>query len=216
MIETEREPRRPHVRSTWTVGLDLGQAQDYTGIVAVEERTPIGWDSYPTEEPTYNVRHIERLALGTPYPKQVEHVAKLLNTPQLVTAQLVVDHTGVGRAVVDLLRAANLPKGLTAVSIHGGDQVTHDGDVYRVSKRDLVAAVAVLLATGRLKISAGLPDAAILQAELLGFRVRIDSVTAHDSYAAWREGAHDDLVLALALAVWHAREVGQDLQVLVL
>ena len=24
----------------------------------------------------------------------------------------------------------------------------------------------------------------------------------HDTYAAWREGQHDDLVLALALALW--------------
>ena len=54
-----------------------------------------------------------------------------------------------------------------------------------------------------------------MQAELLGFRVKIDPTTAHDSYAAWREGAHDDLVLALALAVWHAREVGSG-QVLIL
>src|SRR5262245_915436 len=141
MIDTERDQRKPHIRSAWTVGLDLGQAVDWSAIVAVEQTTPIGWDGYPTDDPTYNVRHIERLPLGTPYPKQVERVAALLNTPELVTAQLVVDHTGVGRAVVDMLRAANLPKWLTAVSIHGGDQVTHDGDVYRVPKRDLVAAV---------------------------------------------------------------------------
>ena len=215
MFDTEREPRKPHIRSVWTVGLDLGQATDFTAIVAVEQTTSIGWTGDPTDDPTYNVRHIERLPLGTPYPRQVERVAALLNTPELVTAQLVVDHTGVGRAVVDLLRAANLPKGLTAVSIHGGDQVTHDRGDYRVPKRDLVAAVAVLLATERLKIAAGLPEAATLQAELLGFRVKIDPTTAHDSYAAWREGAHDDLVLALALAVWHAREVGSG-QVLIL
>jgi hypothetical protein len=26
---------------------------------------------------------------------------------------------------------------------------------------------------------------------------------AHDSYGAWREGAHDDLVLAVAVAAWY-------------
>ena len=30
----------------------------------------------------------------------------------------------------------------------------------------------------------------------------IDPRTTHDSYAAWREQAHDDLVLAVALACW--------------
>jgi hypothetical protein len=43
--------------------------------------------------------------------------------------------------------------------------------------------------------------------ELLTFRVRIDSATGRDSYAAWRESAHDDLVLALAVAVWWAERV---------
>ena len=32
------------------------------------------------------------------------------------------------------------------------------------------------------------------------------SETGKDSYGAWREGAHDDLVLAVALAVWKAKK----------
>ncbi len=44
--------------------------------------------------------------------------------------------------------------------------------------------------------------AATLTRELLAFQVKISAETAHDSYGAWREGAHDDLVLAVALALW--------------
>jgi hypothetical protein len=47
-----------------------------------------------------------------------------------------------------------------------------------------------------------LPLAQTLVQELLTFRVTIDPKTAHDSYSAWREGLHDDLVLATALACW--------------
>jgi hypothetical protein len=32
--------------------------------------------------------------------------------------------------------------------------------------------------------------------------VKINISTAHDSYEAWREGDHDDLVLSVALACW--------------
>jgi hypothetical protein len=32
--------------------------------------------------------------------------------------------------------------------------------------------------------------------------VKINIATGHDSYEAWREGDHDDLVLAVALACW--------------
>ena len=38
--------------------------------------------------------------------------------------------------------------------------------------------------------------------------MKIDPITAHDSYGAWREGQHDDLVLAVALAVWFAEHGG--------
>ena len=37
---------------------------------------------------------------------------------------------------------------------------------------------------------------------------KISAETAHDSYGAWREGAHDALVRAVALALWGARRWG--------
>jgi hypothetical protein len=63
----------------------------------------------------------------------------------------------------------------------------------------------VLLQTGRLKIASALPEAEVLVKELLAFQVKITS-TAHDAYGAWREGVHDDLVLALALATWYGEQ----------
>lgn len=44
--------------------------------------------------------------------------------------------------------------------------------------------------------------APVLQQELLDFRYKLDPATAHESFAAWREKDHDDLVLYVALAVW--------------
>jgi len=61
----------------------------------------------------------------------------------------------------------------------------------------------VLFQAGRLKVAAELPAARLLVEELLNFRVKINVKTAHDSYEAWREGVHDDLVLAVALACWY-------------
>lgn len=34
--------------------------------------------------------------------------------------------------------------------------------------------------------------------------MKINLKTAHDSYEAWHEGVHDDLVLSVALASWTA------------
>jgi len=61
----------------------------------------------------------------------------------------------------------------------------------------------VLLQAGLLKVAEELPDATVLIQELLNFRVKIDPLTAHDSYGPWREGQHDDLVLATAVACWY-------------
>lgn len=60
----------------------------------------------------------------------------------------------------------------------------------------------MLLQSDRLKFAAGLPAVPLLVQELLAFRVKIDPLTAHDSYGSWREGSHDDMVLAVAIASW--------------
>ena len=55
-------------------------------------------------------------------------------------------------------------------------------------------------------IASQLPDAQTLVRELLDMRVRI-SLSGHYTYGAWRQGAHDDLVLATALACWYAQSI---------
>ncbi len=52
----------------------------------------------------------------------------------------------------------------------------------------------------RLKIAKGLPLAGALMGELWAFKVRF-TAKGRDTYAA-RSGEHDDLVMAVALAVW--------------
>ena len=36
----------------------------------------------------------------------------------------------------------------------------------------------------------------------MNLKVKINIATGHHSYEAWREGDHDDLVLAVAMACW--------------
>lgn len=168
-------------------GLDLGQAADYTALIIAEQ----------PEFGRYDVRHIERFPLGTPYPQIVEKVeARMAALPE--GSRLAVDGTGVGRAVVEMFTIPIVP-----IAITGGDTVTKDEQWYRVPKRDLVGVVQVLLQTERLKFAAGLASVADLTRELLNFEAKI-TVTAHDTYGAWREGQHDDLVLSLAILLWYA------------
>ncbi len=200
---------------TYFLGVDLGQAADYTAIAVLDRLllpTPVlaGRGSTTSSlylpsaksPPSYRLdcRHLERLPLNTPYPEVVDRIGRLLTTPALQgDTQLVVDATGVGRPVVDLFRERDLEP--VPITITGGDTVSYDQGL-RVPKRDLVGAVAVLLQTDRLRIAEALPHARTLTDELLRFRVKIDPLTSHDSYGVWRDGAHDDLVLAVAVAAW--------------
>lgn len=49
------------------------------------------------------------------------------------------------------------------------------------------------------------PEAQTLLEEMTNFQVKI-SQAGHDSYGAWREGTHDDLLLSVALACWAAEK----------
>jgi hypothetical protein len=179
------------------IGLDLGQAQDYTALSVVEV---ISEKRGERSFKIFHVRHLHRYPLGTPYPEIVASVLTL--SDKIRSGKLVVDATGVGRPVIDLLKKEGLSP--TEILIHGGDSTTHEGLLWRVPKRDLVSTLTVAFQTNRLKIASALPEAKTLIDELLNFKVKINLKTAHDSYEAWREGQHDDLVLSVALACWAA------------
>jgi hypothetical protein len=196
--------------SIFILGLDLGQAGDYTALAVLEQTWP-----EPDDTTThYDVRHLERMPLGTSYPEVVARVGQRVQalTALDASATLVVDQTGVGRPVVDLLRDAALPCRLVPIMITGGQTVTQIEEQvgwvkeigFHVPKRDLVGVLAVLQSE-RIHVARDLPEAQLLVQELLNFRVKI-SLTGRDSYGAgeeWRDGAHDDLVLAVALAAWY-------------
>lgn len=194
------------------LGVDLGQAADYTAICVVEKpATPLilrpAGKAQP--KPVYHLRHLERLPLGTTYPEVAKHVKRLIEAPALADhVTVIADATGVGVAVMDVLRAEKVTP-LKPVTITGGEQASNDNGTWRVPKRDLVMSLLVLLQNGRLAIADGLKHADVLKRELLSFRVKIDSKTAHDTYGAWREGDHDDLVLSVSFATWYAERVGR-------
>jgi len=186
--------------SKFYFGLDLGQSADFSAL-AILERLVL------TSEPVFHCRHLERWPLRTPYPAIVADTIRTVNSPQVqkdsLKPVLAIDATGVGAPVVDLFKLERMKAELKPIQITGGDRVTRENGVTRVPKRDLVSTAQVFLQSGRLKIAPSLPEAVTLTRELQSFQVKITNA-AHDTYGAWREGAHDDLVLAVTLALWVA------------
>lgn len=190
----------------FSMGVDLGQAQDYTAIAVVEsarvvlpERDPITW-SFRTEV-LHCCRYAERVPLEVPYPDVAAHVGKLVQRTKAAGAvTVVVDATGVGAPVVDLLRRGGLGCRVTPVVITGGETESNDGVRYRVPKRDLMAGLQVAFQKRRLGLAAGLSVLSELREELRSMRVRF-SGPGVERYCGV---GHDDLVMALALAWWRA------------
>lgn len=189
------------------VGLDLGQSQDYTALSVVERNPlPIEADAKTAKDGkkyTYGVRYLKRWHLGTSYTNIVADVDKLMGQINLKDSKLVIDGTGVGRAVVDMFRVGKLKAQAVSITITAGTLVTPVAGGFNVCKKDLVGVMQLLLQTQRLKIAPGLPEAKVLTKELSTFRVKV-TAAANETFEAWRERDHDDMVFAVALPAWYA------------
>jgi hypothetical protein len=185
-----------------TIGVDIGQKRDPTAICVAET------DSRKLDRRTethYLIRHLERLTLGTRYPRVADRVAEITNGVRAKTGEgpiVYLDATGVGQPVVDTLRE-RLPRGrVVPVYFTHGDRrnETREGQGVRISlgKAYMVSMLQTLLQNHRLHLPQS-REAEALTEELLDYEIRV-SENANDLYGAFKVGTHDDLVTALGLA----------------
>ena len=182
--------------SRFYLGLDLGQARDYSAIAIAERRVELTGARDPVTYVDHTrtrilVDYLERIPLRTPYPEVVDRVRAVVQryTSSGRKLQVVMDATGVGAAVKDMLARANLGVPLLGVTITGGHRVTMSLGGYHVPRHDLLCNLRVLLEKFMLEVTVTGPLAEALRFEL---------------HRWGRRSAHDDLVFALALACWKA------------
>ncbi len=176
-------------------GLDLGQLSDFTALVSLQ-----------LVDGVFGVRRAHRWILGTPYTEIVKDLKGMYGRT-LKGSTLVVDRTGVGVAVVEMIQSSALDADVSAWCITAGSNVNMQNKT--VPKSDLVAAIHVGLGTDTLRVAPGLKFGEILRKELKTFSSKV-TADRNETFAAWREADHDDLVLALALAMWHGLRWGGD------
>jgi hypothetical protein len=179
------------------LSIDLAQLQDFTAYAVLRQVSE-------EEEDTYQVHHLKRLERGMSYVDQMDRIRDVYD--QLPdSTKVIADATGVGQAVVDMIDDLRPVE----IWIHGGEKVTQKGSRYRVPKRELAGVLQRVLSERRLNVHPELEYAEILKEEMTNFKAEIDPDTGHESYAAdWRDGDHDDLVLAVAMGLWYAERRG--------
>lgn len=192
-------PLRPHTNHFY-IGLDLGQRSDHSAVVILERaRTFTGrFDhvNYTRETVTrLYVRHAERFPLHFPYlsiPGAIRDTFHKLNptayeaspTPKTI----VVDATGVGAPIVEILNRAKLPAGIIPITITSGEKPNGNN----IPRAALLSNLRILFETGLLLLSPGVPHHTHLFKEL-------------STVSTQTRARHDDLAFALALAAWSAR-----------
>jgi hypothetical protein len=130
-------PRMPkYSPRRFSVGVDLGQASDFTAIAVLEKKivppetamfSPVGANAsnrLVEGDIVHDLVYLKRPKLGTPYDTIAKRVADLICElePQgafgeLGQVTLSVDGTGVGRGVVDMLDAEFKRRGATSRSV---------------------------------------------------------------------------------------------------
>jgi hypothetical protein len=176
------------------LGLDLGPPAEPTGLAVVECGTADAAAGYA-------VRHLVRFPPGTPFAAVAGSVVATVRDGDLGRPPIICDITAVGPTILPVLRKAGVQR-ITPVVLTAALDAVEIDRTWRVPKRDLVTGLQLALQQKRLKVAPTLPEAEMLVRELSAFRatVTLESTEAAD----WRSRPGDDLVLAVALAVWWA------------
>ncbi len=197
----------------YIVSVDLGQASDFTAVGGFR-RIPVatgktkelyingGVELTREYEDTFSLGYAHRFPLHTPYPDQVSKLADICGRIP-GTYQIVADATGVGRPVLDIMRSAGLPViGVIITAGASNAQQDKDSGYWKVPKRELITRAQSYMQSGKLKIASKLALADVIVKEMLAFKMKVASQSGNVSFEAWRESAHDDLVLMLCMGVW--------------
>lgn len=212
------------------IGIDVGQVQNPTAIVAVEvvqratgrtrpyiaaaqpdprlvRWTGSSWVELDTET-VYLTRHLERVPLGTRYPDVALRIADVVCSPKLAgrPRRVLIDQTGVGRPIVELVSDAIN----TRPGIHAGSDVSlrpiifTSGMEYDPWTGKMGKAYMVSRLQALMQWERLKLPPGHREAEAMRAELRVYSIKVSqdgaDTYGALKTGQFDDLATALGLA----------------
>jgi hypothetical protein len=191
------------------IAASLGVGIQPTAIAVVEQEV-LKADRWLEEAGGLRLRHLERLPVETTYPKTVDRISTLLETPEIKVgekcggAEVVLDITGSGRAILEIFKRADILPVVVRIIGAGQreEQVKPTWD-WHVPKIELAGVLRVVFEAGRLQMAKDLELVQTLMNELREFKMRPVRIDPGDP-ETWRDTEFDDLVFAVALAAWRA------------
>lgn len=183
------------------ISVSLGGAGSPTGLAVIEPRSaywhPKGNESEIDYKNYFDVLWLERLDAGRPFPAIVARVRKIASERQLARGyDILVDITRTGSAPLRLFEDLGLHY-VQPVEITNTAEATYQNGIQYLPRRDMIGTAQVALQDDKLKVSDGLDLAATLLTDLQAFDPTMTGRAAET-------GRNDDLVTAVAIAVWWA------------
>lgn len=180
-----------------SIGLDVGQKNDPAAVAVLHTTGP----RPESHRPHWEALCVRNLPLGTPYRKLATHLVAVARdfTAAGYAVVATVDATGIGAAVLEYARAEDPRLHIVGVTIGAGRALEHAGpDDYVVGKHRLTEVLQVALEQRGLTV-VDADESRHLGAQLRAF-TRKPTASGYERHEA--DHGHDDLVLALELAIW--------------
>ena len=192
---------------TYKLGLDFGYERDYSTVVVLEysvfqngKHDPTNWQWI--HEHRFHIRHIERIPLKTDYTAVADYIRDFVTHPALLhNTEVVLDCSGVGRAVYSIFLTRSIAAKLRPVQFTSGDNVRQVDDKWHIPRSVLLTNLHTMFANRHIKIGRRVPHAPELLDELHSLQMRI-SRAGNDSIQPALSTGHDDLAIAAALAAF--------------
>ena len=203
-------PINSNPNARYFIGVDLGQQRNFTAIAILQRETrtldtrdPVTFA--PHIEETYAVRHLERLPLGTSYSEVADYIAFLTRHIAVTgRCEVILDATGLGAPVADMLRSRGMKGPLHRVILTGGDNQTTNQIGTGIPRRDLISRLHLAIEQKKLSIARDTPATRDLLKELANLEMHY-TPAGRLHYEPGGQEKQDDLTIATSLAWWKAQ-----------
>lgn len=203
--ETKQDPAIARIEghSTYWIAADLGQANDYSAVVAIkDEALPIVDDGKVIVGPRErSIVYADRFR-GVSYVDVVDHLIRLRNAPPFGgKSELSIDGTSIGRVVSDMLWDQGVDH--KAVQMTGGQDWRKASARYvNAGKTFMIENLAVLFASGDIKFAHDLPLRQEIEEDLASFTVQTTAAQNQIITQSRSSAGHGDLGIALIVAAF--------------
>ena len=216
----------------YIVSVDIGQRTDPFCVHIYRDFAKIvdGSEVLKTDDRIVHYLDLmyEDQAKGLEYETMADYLATLVrHTAISNNYDMVVDSTGIGSAIVEMLRKRRLnpipiwytssgsvkeiytPMGQIFSSQHTLGSARALKEIH-VPKADLVSSGMVLMQQGRLRITEGVKHIQRITTQLDRFKRFVDERTRRVTYEAESEAVHDEDVVCYLMAAWWMQRSRKD------